>query len=560
MAILQNDITIDIGEFSDESFDLETSIHESKEIINELVQENRWIKGEFEDDYWLVSKLLYSENNTGYDFSIFNTTSFNNSLPDNFKSIVKCWTVNLINEYKRLSITYLIQLKKCFEVTLGFRSEEKEALKKFLQYSDYSDKYKADMVCALLNFFDYADLEIADEYAPPLTEIKNKIKIKRNVRQLPPSKYVLSFSFYLDKYFNKVLDDTTQGTESIGKLLLIYPLVIWWRLTNVIPMRPSEFCSISRDCLLSKDDKRYIRLPRGKLKNTKRIQIPDKLLINEDMYRLIKNYIDLTKEYGKTDTLISYRSIMSVSPSTNRAVLTKNRNQFKPLNLESIIDGVYSTMIKEYDCHIPNQYRVKPGDTRHFTFISLMMQGYSPVEVARLGGHTTIKAQYHYNQHAEYWADCEVFRLMKKIKNASLNQSNNTTTQIPDEVSLKAFDSGDFRKKMKIGFCKDEQQRCESRRCYFCSKWGITPEEFLEKKEKIRSDIAEMKDNINELTGVVLNLNKQYLNHELNRRNPETLNKIKTKSNAIQSDLYKLALLCSKIGGGEVLDGEQVRW
>ncbi len=26
---------------------------------------------------------------------------------------------------------------------------------------------------------------------------------------------------------------------------------------------------------------------------------------------------------------------------------------------------------------------------------------------------------------------------------------------------------------MKIGFCKDEEQKCESKRCYFCSQWGL---------------------------------------------------------------------------------------
>ena len=60
-----------------------------------------------------------------------------------------------------------------------------------------------------------------------------------------------------------------------------------------------------------------------------------------------------------------------------------------------------------------------------------------------------------------------------------------------------------------------------------------------------------MRNNVNEMTTVLQNLNKQFLQDELSRRNPELLTKIKTKANAIQSDIYKMALLGSKLEGME---------
>ncbi|WP_270716878.1 hypothetical protein [Bacillus cereus group sp. BY9-3LC] len=69
----------------------------------------------------------------------------------------------------------------------------------------------------------------------------------------------------------------------------------------------------------------------------------------------------------------------------------------------------------------------------------------------------------------------------------------------------------------------------------------------MEKKETIQKEILEMKNNVNEMTAVLQNLNKQFLQDELSRRNPEMLTKIKTKANAIQSDIYKMALLSSKL-------------
>ena len=60
-----------------------------------------------------------------------------------------------------------------------------------------------------------------------------------------------------------------------------------------------------------------------------------------------------------------------------------------------------------------------------------------------------------------------------------------------------------------------------------------------------------MKSNVNEMTVALQNLNKQFLQDELSRRNPEMLTKIKTKANKIQSDIYKMALLGSKLEGME---------
>jgi len=552
-------VKFDIEEFSDEIFNVEQSIAEAKEIMDTLIKEKRWVKGKFEDDYWEITKIHYSENHNSFNFNNLNKSLFNNHLPDDFKDVVKCWTIYLISKYKTSAITYLILFTKAFEITQGFRRKEIDALLTFIENSEYSNKYKSDMIISICNFFDYSDIEIGEDYIPSLIELKNKIPEQKNIRQLPSSKYVLSFSYYLEKHFTQLLNQFIKHGEINKELLLIYPLIIWWKLTNIIPMRPSEFCLLKRDATFKSDEKHYIKLPRHKLKNPKRIQIPDKLLIDEELYQLIESYVKLTEQYGRTDTLISFRSIIKGNPSTNRAVVSKNLNQFKLSNLDSLIKDFYKTMNNTYNCEILKENYIRPGDTRHFAFISLMMQGYSPVEIARLGGHQTIRAQYHYSAHQEYWVDCEVFELMKKIKNSK--KAVKHTETIPTEVKLKPYEKQQpYRKKMKIGYCTDEEQKCETKLCYFCSHWGIDPDEYIEKKEKIRSDIIAMKTNINELISAIQNLNKQFLQDELTRRNSELLTNIKTKSNAVQSDIYKLALLASKLGGGEVLDGEKISW
>lgn len=557
MALLNKEVDIDIEVFSDEQFNIEQSVIEAKKIYKEL--KSRWIKGDFTDDYWEVTRLDYESQHLSFDFSNLNAAVFNRDLPTEFKAMVKCWTVVLIEKYKTVASRYLSYFKKAFELTKGFKPEEKDSLLKYIEYSDYTNKTKMDMVHTLCNFFDYTELDIAEVYVPYLVELGNKIPFKQNVRQLPPSRYVLTFSYYLDKHFEELMDDTIKQTEINREILFIYPLIIWWKLTNVIPIRPTEFCLLERNCIFVDDGKHYIKLPRRKL-NTKRIQILDTILIDAEMYQLISQYKELTDSLGDTDTLISYRSLIFADLSTNRATLKKNKNQFTRFALDGLINRFYKTMETKYDCFISEEHRIAPNDTRHFAFISLMMQGYSPIEISRLGGHQTIQAQYHYSGHTEYWVDCEVFKLMKKAKNSKVIGSQ--IGAVPDEVKLKTLDAedGSFKRKLKIGYCKDEKQQCETRLCYFCSHWSITPEEYLEKQEIIKSQILAKKNNINELIAVISNLNKQFMADELSKSNPELLTKIKTNANAIQGKIRGLAKLCSILGGGEVLDGEKIRW
>lgn len=545
------EIEFDISVFSDEGFDIKQSIIEAKEIAQKLVEENRWIRGEFEEDYWEINRLMYTETYYGYDFSKFDSAQFNHKLPQDFKTIVKCWIINIVDKFKDTSsMHYLIHFTKGFEITKGFKVAEIKSLVDYIEYGELSHNYRLGLVSVLCNFFDYADLEIASDYLPVLIELRDKMpQQKSNVRELPPSQYVLTFSYYLEKRFETLMERFIDRETFDKELLMIYPLVIWWRLTTIIPLRSSEFCLIKRDCLIVDEGKCYIKLPRTK-QNAKRVQIMDKVLIDEEMYQLISRYIDLTNQYGKTDTLISFRSIMSVE-NDNRGYMQKNTSQFNRQNLETLIPSFYRTIEQVYDFKVEPEHQLRPNDTRHLAFMSLMMQGYSPVEIARLGGHKTIQTQLHYSNHKEYWVDCEVFKLMKKVKNTSLSTVSAGT--IPDEVKLKVYgNEGTYKQKMNIGFCKDEEQKCESKRCYFCSHWGIELEEYLEKKDTIQKEILEMRNNVNEMTAALQNLNKQFLQDELSRRNPEMLTKIKTKANAIQSDIYKMALLSSKL---EEMDG-----
>jgi hypothetical protein len=177
------------------------------------------------------------------------------------------------------------------------------------------------------------------------------------------------------------------------------------------------------------------------------------------------------------------------------------------------------------------------------------MQGISPVEIARLGGHKTITTQYHYSYHTEYWVDSEVFNLMNKFKLSTANVEN-STAYVPDEIKLVAYKSNpkgvsieDFNK-VDIGYCTDKLQRCETEECFLgCSHWRITPEEIIQNEEIIRNKISKKRGEIRELHSFIENLHKQILSDELTRRGPETYSTLKAKASEIEESIHDLARL-----------------
>src|SRR5699024_2340283 len=193
----------------------------------------------------------------------------------------------------------------------------------------------------------------------------------------------------------------------------------------------------------------------------------------------------------------------------------------------------------------------------HLSIFSLMMQGVSPIEIARLANHKTISMQLNYAHHTEYWIDSEVFSLLQKFKFAQSSNSNpesitvenkkeeetlgvalDLSPHIPNNILLKAFrppTTPDCKKPLKdIGYCSDEQQRCETEECIFCSHWRTTSEEMAEKSDILREKLANRKGNVYELITFMKNLHSIMLNDEFSRINPQNLNNLKSISYQIK--------------------------
>src|SRR5690606_19336763 len=121
-----------------------------------------------------------------------------------------------------------------------------------------ADGSKYQIVASVLSFLSfYNNLPTVEQYTEALYKILNNLKFEKKTRIIPSGKDILNFSYIVEDYF-KVEDDSQKD------YLHYFPLLLWWRITTVIPLRPFEFCSIVPDCLIYENDKCYLKLPRLK--------------------------------------------------------------------------------------------------------------------------------------------------------------------------------------------------------------------------------------------------------------------------------------------------------
>ncbi|HHT7226501.1 TPA: site-specific integrase [Bacillus cereus] len=541
-------------EFNDFQFYVDNMIQQAIEILEEQKSKGLLIEGTFENDEWhFICDTRHS--NVYFNFSTMRERmTFWNVDSTLIIQALKCWIVTLI-PYRSLE-----SLKKYHKYVENFLTLSHACSEDLLEQTNNHLLYECDdrarwnLCIPTLNFIDfYEEIDVKQTYKKMLVDIKKDIDIQKvggMVRKLPPSNDVLTFSWVIESFFKEISKEEQQ-------FLRYYPIYLWWTLSNLIPMRPAEFCDIDRSALSTKNGRHYIRLPRLKQKaNHHKIQIIDKISIPKKLYREIENYITITNTFGPSKTLISYASI-GPKRKLNQPEYFKNR--FRYDDLKFLLNDFYDQIIED-DYQVEYTHRIRLGDTRHFAFLNLMRQGYHPVEIARLGGHTSVQSQYHYQQHMEYWVDVEILQLMQKFKfHQEINKDNSSTPNsyynyLDDdfvrEKVLKINHTG-FEMELETGYCTDPNVFCQVDKCYFCDYWKISHAEFLSKKEQIELELQQCKNEVRALIKTLNNLYSIALNQsfedDFSEFNQEFNSDLLVTKNQLDTSVHKMLNFSSKL-------------
>lgn len=506
-AIEKVEIDIDelIKEYSSELDELNILLKESPSFKSNAT---------FDSDIW----IFYQEDTNSYSHLKFRSIidKVKLKLIDNEDyQLLKCWLVDTLIENNIVGGTlcnnYGNVIIEIFEQTKGFKKEvvktkKGNLIKTFIDYSN-SECIKKERIRALESYANFLErIGLIEGGYEILIKTIFEYDFKEEIntsRKLPSSRSIFIFDYCIKDFF--------EGNNDLTLKKIYYPVYIWWKVTNVIPMRPNELIiKTTRDCLIEDkdEDKYYLKVNRVKIKRTRytvskpMIPILNKLEIDKDTYDLIKKYIDLT-EFTQSHTLFSWMALnefkqeymdTKISSEENKAslpIFNSDSEKFNALMfgasvLSELLSSFYKYIIGfQYGHNFKDKERLSLGDTRHLAFSSLHLQGLSPVEIAMLGGHTTLEMQDSYTNHVQYYVDNEVLNYLSD--KSTCGEYSKMYTNLKEIVFNKPWgyelgiDLSGFEKTDDgIGYCLldaiDENEICDDvPHCAFCSKWWCEP-------------------------------------------------------------------------------------
>ncbi|WP_090738813.1 integrase [Paenibacillus sp. Mc5Re-14] len=432
-------------------------LHDYKEMFRQLKRKGGNITGDFEDYLW-VFKEEFSNFHFEFDCEVYGEINL----------ALKCYSVQKI--YNGISTQNVRQnlghIKEAIRITRGFRLNELAHLEDAFNHFGIHKRFT--MAASIREFLIFFNHRYKDAYCDLCANYKTKVS---NVRELPNFHDILLFDLALDEYFKTCTSEEEK--------LQYYPIFLWWRLTRIIPMRPIEFYLLSRDCTMKdKEDRYWMVLPRRKnsSKYPGSLKITDTVQVNKEVFELVEDYKQLTSAYEAVSPyLISYKAYRKFVKLNTRERAQEKIGAFQFINM---IDRFYDdVIIPKYG----NLERVKPGDTRHFAFCNMMLQGFNMLTIARIGGHSSLETQLHYHKHLDHFAQSFVHHAAQKLrlKRKNLWRLNSELGTQAIIAKSKIYQASDFQEKYKVehGYCTDHPSRCNVGDCRFCDYYFFSPED-----------------------------------------------------------------------------------
>lgn len=516
MALHEN-IRIDMlseEEFSVEDFSRKISedFNRSGLLISGISKNGTCSDGTFEADLWVFDEEI-QKNYIYLDFEEVSVLRFK-KISDNDMLLIKCWLAELILDE---DVKDGIRVKSRLTNLCDFISETNNFSEEFLMNNkgnnmdflktgmngeEFAVRTVYEKVGNIIEYVNYREdigcgvnPNTVDEYMSGLKILRQSLELTRSVRSIPKNRDALKFGFYLETFF--------KNEEILKELKLFYmPLLIWWKISTVIPIRPSEMCTkMLRDCLINNKGKYYIKINRVKVK-TKQASLPvlKKIELSKEIHDLIETYINLTNEYGKSETLFSYRALSALRVylidldytkySSGQALFVKYANEkqkidfdyFTPQILRTLLKSFYNNIIENYYEDNSIEEKLCLHDTRHYAFTSLLLQGLTPVEIALIGGHTNLMSYDSYTCNTTYYVDHEVVKFVEKQEMGGKFSNTFLKDIIFKKCKVCPNSEGNCVKTDDgIGCCTldiNDDTLCENEEfCFKCQKWWCEPTE-----------------------------------------------------------------------------------
>lgn len=461
----------------------EIALSDCEDMFAELKGKGTIKNEKFSDNVWFCHYDLY-EINVSFDFNI--------DVPQEvILSLKKYMLVKLCikkNEVTTIQIAFR-HIKDMFEKTNVFDLETVSDFKKHI-----SNNQTVLYLSNCKEFLQFCTFKEACEF---YEKIKNfSIRNSPKSREIPSYDSILKYDCLIRNFID---------TGNTGLRMKYCPILIWWMISTIIPLRPSEFVLLKRDCIYKEKDKYYIHIERIKSRSDRKnyeVPIMTEFQIPEALFEFINDFIDYANEIDNSPYLVSddfYKGYLKKVKKRNKEKITLQKFNilFKKFEKEVVEDIYHYEIVALGAVEKDNQIeKIRLGDTRHLAFMNMLMQGLNPLYIQRIGGHYTLEEQLSYCNHLDTFTSAKTYMLSKMLNNKNevyyRNYSDNVDWGL--KQTEKELLGAKFYQLPKV---KDGAGRCTStnfpmdcrcEECLFC-------EHFIPEKDVAQTYISELKQN-----------------------------------------------------------------
>ncbi|TCO79425.1 site-specific integrase [Marinisporobacter balticus] len=479
----------------------EDDIEKYRSKFNELKENNTVIQGNFEDEKWV---LRGKERKAYFDFDY----EFNKKLNLAMKAfiLVKIYDQKLDPRTLIMSlsgINYIIKNTNCLDISTVENFAERLKAKK-------NNYIINDVIGAGYDFLCFYDYKNSEQFRNIIKQYNYK---KYTNREIPDLYSMILFNDVLNDFVSHCIQEEKEK---------YFPVIIWWRITSCIPMRPIELATLETNSAKIVNGKYILSILNAKEKfsgNDTLEQTYRHVEIPKELFDLIHEFNNNNNQEGNEKYLFNYdiyANHYKIKRSFDKFLDIHEDNYAGTARFYGLLNKFYLEIIEKRYGYIAISSeekskgnkdgfyveRITPGDTRHFAICNLYLQGINPLTIARLAGHTTIYTQLSYSNHMNTFAKSKVKLLADEIRRRRKMENEETSFMKTKNVYKKSLffniDShknvipvengycidADFPNNCVVGNCEDE---CENFRYALDKDKGII--ELTDKSKAYGKDI-----------------------------------------------------------------------
>ncbi len=374
--------------------------------------------------------------------------------------LMKIYKQNIVGRYTKHIVKYIT---RSIVNTYYFNDKYIEDYRKYI----IGNSNESHMICVLIQFLDF--IGEGSAYIQLLKGFKCNKKVNRDI---PGFESIIMF--------DKIVDDVILHHKELYQRF--YSILLWWKVSTIVPMRPSEFIRLKRNCVYEKNNEFYLHIERTKNKYDRKIYtspVMTEFLITREMYDFVKKYVDYANTIDNNEYLVSrevYINGLKLEINNERKVNSVDFARLLKRFFYEVVDGIYGLEVvpknkKENDHQIEC---VNLGDTRHLAIINLMMQGVNPLDIMKLAGHHSVETQMGYYSHVEKFMTSKTYVLSKMLKNNKIVNQDYSDINSSDKKIERDLMGANFYSLPVVAYgsgrCKNTNfpQGCEAKECIYC--------------------------------------------------------------------------------------------